>query len=103
MATGTVKFFDAEKGFGFIVPDDGSVELFMHKSKMPEDIVGYVKAEARVSYEITERAGKKSASKVSLIAEAPVKPAAPKFKPAPKVEMDFEEAFEREWGLRRAN
>lgn len=102
MATGTVKFFDEEKGFGFIIPDDASVELFLHKSKVPADVIHSVKADARVSYEVGEKAGKKFAIKVSLLASAPEKPAAPRFKPAPPVELDFEEEFEREWGLRRA-
>ena len=56
---------------------------------------------ARISYEVGEHKGKKFARGIAFLAPAPVKPTV-RFKPAPKPELDFEEEFEREWGLRRA-
>jgi CspA family cold shock protein len=101
MATGRVKFFDAEKGFGFITPDDKSAELFVHKSRVPAEIAASITADARVSYEVGEAKGKRFATQLALIAPVATKPPL-KFRSAPKAELDFEEEFEREWGLRRA-
>ncbi|MGB0419102.1 MAG: cold-shock protein [Opitutales bacterium] len=52
MNTGTVKWFDAEKGYGFIQPDDGSKDLFVHHSEIQSD--GYAKLEdgEKVEFEI---------------------------------------------------
>lgn len=51
MATGTVKWFDEEKGLGFIAPDDGGVELFVHHSEIDGDSSGVLRAGERVHFE----------------------------------------------------
>lgn len=50
MKTGTVKFFNEEKGFGFIIPDDGAKDVFVHKS----NINGNVREGDKVEFEIEE-------------------------------------------------
>ena len=51
MATGTVKWFSDEKGFGFITPDEGSKDLFVHHTSIEADGYRSLAEGARVSYE----------------------------------------------------
>ena len=50
MSNGTVKFFNTSKGFGFITPDDGSKDVFVHQNGLNEDI----KEGDKVSYDVEE-------------------------------------------------
>ena len=51
MATGTVKWFNDEKGFGFITPDDGSKDLFVHQSAIATDGFRTLAEGAKVTFE----------------------------------------------------
>jgi CspA family cold shock protein len=51
MATGTVKWFNDEKGFGFITPEDGSKDLFVHQSAIAGDGYRSLEEGAKVSFE----------------------------------------------------
>jgi cold shock protein len=54
MATGTVKWFNSEKGFGFIAPDDGSPDVFAHFSEISGDGYRNLTENQRVEYEVTQ-------------------------------------------------
>ncbi|MBZ5487295.1 cold-shock protein [Halomonas aquamarina] len=57
MATGTVKWFNDTKGFGFIAPSDGSDDLFAHFSEIQADGFKTLQEGASVSFDVTQ--GKK--------------------------------------------
>lgn len=52
MTTGTVKFFNATKGFGFIQPDDGGTDAFVHISAVERAGMGTLVEGQKVSYEL---------------------------------------------------
>jgi CspA family cold shock protein len=54
MPNGTVKWFNAEKGFGFISPDDGGPDLFAHYSAIQGRGFRSLEDNQRVSYEVTQ-------------------------------------------------
>ena len=67
MATGKVKWFDAKKGFGFITPDDGGKDAFLHVSALQTANIQSVSDGQAVSYELTEQRGKMAASQIAII------------------------------------
>jgi CspA family cold shock protein len=62
MATGTVKWFNTQKGYGFIAPDDGSRDVFVHISAVEQSGIGYLNEGQKISYDLESgRNGKSSA------------------------------------------
>ena len=64
MATGTVKWFNDAKGFGFITPDDGGEDLFAHFSAIKMDGFKTLKEGQKVSFEVTQGPKGKQASNI---------------------------------------
>ena len=62
MATGKVKFFNTVKGFGFIQPDDGSKDVFVHISALERAGLSMLNEGQNVSYDVVEERGKQAAS-----------------------------------------
>ena len=54
MATGTVKWFNAEKGFGFIAPDDGSADVFAHYSAIASSGYKSLDENQKVQFDVTQ-------------------------------------------------
>ena len=64
MATGTVKFFNAQKGFGFIQPTDGSKDVFVHVSALERSGMRTLVEGQKVSYDVITERGKQAASNI---------------------------------------
>lgn len=68
MPIGTVKFFNTEKGYGFIAPEDGGADSFVHISAVEQSGLTTLDRDQRVKYELeTDRRGKMSAVKLETV------------------------------------
>ena len=66
MATGTVKWFNAQKGFGFIQPDDDSKDVFVHVTAVQAAGLDGLNDGQKVSYEVVTERGKQAAANLKL-------------------------------------
>lgn len=66
MTTGTVKWFNSTKGFGFIQPDDGGADVFVHASAVERSTLGSLQEGQKVGFELErdQRSGKTSAGQL---------------------------------------
>jgi CspA family cold shock protein len=69
MSTGTVKWFNPQKGYGFIQPDDGGKDVFVHISAVERAGMQTLREGQKVSYELTQdrRTGKSSADRLASL------------------------------------
>ena len=67
MATGTVKFFNSQKGFGFIQPADGSKDVFVHISAVEKAGMRTLMEGQKVNFEIVTERGKQAAGNLQSI------------------------------------
>lgn len=67
MTTGTVKFYNDQKGYGFIAPDDGSKDVFVHATALERSGMSALAEGQKVNFEtdIDQRSGKTAVSTIS--------------------------------------
>ena len=67
MATGTVKWFKTTKGFGFIQPEDGGKDVFVHISAVERAGIAHLNEGQKVSFDVVSERGKTSAGNLKAI------------------------------------
>lgn len=67
MSQGTVKWFNPEKGYGFVVPDDGGKDVFVHISAVEAAGLRTLEEGQKVEYELQENRGKQAAANLKVV------------------------------------
>ena len=67
MTTGTVKWFNSRKGYGFIQPEDGGKDVFVHITKLEEKGLRKLYEGQRVSYEIYDDRGRTATGSIEIL------------------------------------
>ncbi|MDR1691381.1 MAG: cold-shock protein [Rickettsiales bacterium] len=71
---GTVKWFNNKKAFGFIQPEDGSSDVFVHLTALKDAGIKFLNEGDEVSYELTTSNGKTSATDLKVLKAVPYEP-----------------------------
>lgn len=66
MATGKVKWFNATKGYGFITPDDGGKDVFVHITAVQKAGLTDLKDNQKVTYDLSDERGKSAATNLKV-------------------------------------
>ncbi len=69
MPTGTVKWFNAQKGYGFIIPEDGTQDVFVHISDVEQAGMSALSEGQKLTYEIADNRGKQKAVSLAQVAD----------------------------------
>ncbi len=69
MATGTVKWFDNKKGYGFIEPSDGGKDVFVHITAIEQSAIDKITEGLKLTYELIEIRGRQAAGNLELLAD----------------------------------
>ena len=70
MPTGIVKWFNGRKGYGFIEPEDGGNDVFVHVTALKDSGIKFLNEGDKVSYELTENRGRMAAGNLTLDGES---------------------------------
>lgn len=99
MPTGIVKWFNGRKGYGFIEPEDGGNDVFVHVTALKDSGIKFLNEGDKVSYELTENRGRMAAGNLSLDGESSSdsdEAPSDEVEEAPEEEAPEEEAAEEE-------